>query len=91
MGGLVFWWGFSFLGFFVWLFSWVFLFCVGFLFFQDRVLLCGSGCPGTCSVDQGGLCLLSAGTKSMLHHHPAASCVLKTEKSLSVWDVGRIL
>jgi hypothetical protein len=55
MGGLVFWWGFSFLGFFVWLFSWVFLFCVGFLFFQDRVLLCGSGCPGTCSVDQAGL------------------------------------
>lgn len=54
MGGLVFWWGFSFLGFFVWLFSWVFLFCVGFLFFQDRVLLCGSGCPGTCSVDQAG-------------------------------------
>lgn len=55
MGGLVFWWGFSFLGFFVWLFSWVFLFCVGFLFFQDRVLLCGSGCPGTHNVDEAGL------------------------------------
>lgn len=78
MGGLVFWWGFSFLGFFVWLFSWVFLFCVGFLFFQDRVLLCGSGCPGTCSVDQAGLALRDPPTFasqmlelkmcSLLHH-----------------------
>jgi hypothetical protein len=23
--------------------------------FQDRVLLCSPGCPGTCSVDQDGL------------------------------------
>lgn len=27
------------------------------LFFWDRVLLCNPGHPGTCSVDQTGLCL----------------------------------
>jgi hypothetical protein len=34
--------------------SYLFCFCV-FLVFQDRVSLCSPGCPGTHSVDQGGL------------------------------------
>jgi hypothetical protein len=26
-----------------------------YMFFQDRVSLCNSGCPGSCSVDPAGL------------------------------------
>ena len=47
-----------------------------FFFFQDRVSLYSSGCPGTHSVDQAGLelrnlpasaCLPSAGIKGVRH------------------------
>jgi hypothetical protein len=53
-------------------FFFLFVFCL-FFFFQDKVSLCSSGCPGTHSVDQAGpeltcLCLLSAGTKGVFHH-----------------------
>jgi hypothetical protein len=46
------------------------------LFVWDMVFLCNLGCPGTHSVDQAGLksaclCLPSAGSKGMHHHHPA--------------------
>lgn len=52
------------------------LFWVG-LVFPDRVLLCSSGCPWTQLVDQVAsnskrsscLCLPSAGTKDVVHHH----------------------
>jgi hypothetical protein len=44
------------------------LFLFLFLFFQDRVSLCGPGCPGTHSVDQAGLKLrdLPASASQML-------------------------
>jgi hypothetical protein len=35
--------------------TWVFLVCLVFLVFQDRVSLCSPGCPGTHFVDQAGL------------------------------------
>jgi hypothetical protein len=45
---------------FVFVFVFVFVFAFAFVFvfvfvFQDRVSLCGPGCPGTHSVDQAGL------------------------------------
>ena len=46
-----------------------------FLVFQDRVSLCGTGSPGTHSVDQAGLELRDppAGIKAKRHHTCQAS------------------
>jgi hypothetical protein len=70
-------------------FSFCFFFVVvAFFFFQDRVSLYSSDCPGTHSVDQAGLelksttclCLLSAGIKDT-HHH----CLVKLFLKDKVW------
>ena len=48
---------FLFFGFFCFFFVWLVFFF--FLVFQDRVSLCGPGCPGAHFVDQAGLELRS--------------------------------
>jgi hypothetical protein len=58
--------------------------------FQDRVLLCRPGCPGTYSVDQAGLELrnLPASASQVVCHHTRLWCVFLREPTFLFSSCG---